>query len=122
MNKRTSIGAISSYFLVVVLINGIDIPLGREISFWIPLLAPIALSTWNHGRAVGLVVTVFAMVGLFIVYFLSDGPPRPASALAISITSKAIASAVIVWLIDEIRRNKISKVENQLVSKNQLEQ
>jgi len=96
--------AVGGALAAVAVLGGLDYLTGREISFSIFYLAPIAALTWNFGRGPGLAVAVVAAVVWGVVDVGSGSHYSHALVPVWNSLVRLAFFTITVWLIADARR------------------
>lgn len=94
--------ALGTGFFLLALVGVVDYMVGREITFSLFYLAPIALVTWVSGRHVGMLVSLVA-AGLWVFVDSSDGPYSRAYVPYLNFAIRVSVFAIVVRLLDALK-------------------
>ena len=98
------------YFLLMFLIEIIDVWSGKEINLWVLYCIPICMATWNLGIRAGSVCALLSIVFLAFSAIYFGHIYSTLGYLMAAITSKSLVYFVFVGLIGALRKKEIERV------------
>lgn len=98
------------YLTAMLLIAWFDVAVGIQISLWIFYGIPVGLMTWNFGKIPGFLIAVASMVIILLIALIWGHMYSSTIYLAISVVSRFLAYAALVWLVGELRKNNVERV------------
>lgn len=98
------------YSVLAVCVAVADAFSGILISFWVLYLLPIALGAWNLGPKAGTWLAVFSMLLLSATALLLGHPYENPWHLVWAYSSRAVAYAVVVFLIRALRHREVERL------------
>jgi len=95
--------ALGTGFFLLALVGIVDYMVGREVTFSLFYLAPIALVTWVFGMRAGMLVSL-AAAGFWVFVDSSHGPYSRAYVPYLNFSIRVSVFAIVVWLLDALKR------------------
>ena len=98
-----------SYLLLLLAVVGLNLTTEAGINLWVLCFLPIGLATWNLGGRSGSLLLLVAAIGV-AVQAVNGGLYTSRLHLVVSVGSKILALALVVWLIARLRVQEVGRL------------